>query len=471
MVYEAVAKVIGQTPKINYSNHTMIIEGTTTRITVVIAAGTDFDQTKGNVENNFSFRGNDPSTYVQDRIDSAAKVGAANLEKSHVSDYAALANAFILDLPDTQNSSNVETNTLVARYNSNLTSDPYLESLSFDYARHLFISSSRDGSLPPNLQGRWATELTNEWGSDYHANINLQMNHWGADQTGLGSLQTPLWKYMQHNWAPRGAITARLLYNAPGWVVHNEMNIFGFGGMKTGDEIWADYPVSAAWMMQHVWDYYEYSQDVTWLQETGYPLLASISEFWLSELQDDQYFKDGTLVVNPCTSAEHGPTTFGCTHYQQLLHQLFETTLEACSIVGSLDSHLPTELLDALAKLDTGLHVGSWGQIQEWKLDLDRKNDTHRHLSNLIGWYPGWSIASYADGYKNNTIRDAVRTTLESRGLGIVDANAGWEKVWRAAAWARLNDADKVCISPSSSAGWSHELTNFSHSRHIDKSA
>jgi alpha-L-fucosidase 2 len=78
--------------------------------------------------------------------------------------------------------------------------DPYVESLLFDYARHLFISSSREDSLPPNLQGVWTDQIESAWSGDYHANINLQMNHWFADQTGIGPLQVALWKYIQDTW-------------------------------------------------------------------------------------------------------------------------------------------------------------------------------------------------------------------------------------------------------------------------------
>jgi hypothetical protein len=110
--------------------------------------------------------------------------------------------------------------------------DPYMEALLFDYARHLFICSSRDDSLPPNLQGVWTDQTESAWSGDYHANINLQMNHWFADQVGLGHLQEALFTYMTNTWVPRGTETARLLYNAPGWVTHDEMNIFGHTGMK-----------------------------------------------------------------------------------------------------------------------------------------------------------------------------------------------------------------------------------------------
>lgn len=197
-------------------------------------------------------------------------------------------------------------------------------------------------------------------------------------------------------------------------------------------------------MMQHVWDYYDYSQDEHWLNKTGYPLLKAIAEFWISQLQEDQYYNDGTFVVNPCNSPEHGPTTFGCTHWQQLIHQVFKTTLQAATITSEPDQSFLNSVSNSLAKLDKGLHIGSWGQIQEWKLDIDTQNDTHRHLSNLVGWYPGWSLSSYLSGYTNPTIQSAIATTLYSRGPGIADSNAGWEKVWRAACWARLNNTDEA---------------------------
>ena len=275
------------------------------------------------------------------------------------------------------------------------------------------------------------------------------MNHWTADQTGLTDLQSPLWDYMTDNWVPRGSETAELLYGAPGWVVHNEMNIFGHTGMKSGAE-WANYPASAAWMMQHVFDHWDYSRDEAWLRNQGYPLMKGVAEFWLSQLQEDIFNDDGSLVVNPCNSPEHGPTTFGCAHYQQLVHQVFEAVLSTTTIVGESDTAFIGNVTDSLQRLDKGFHVGSWGQIKEWKLPeepygLEFINDTHRHLSELVGWYPGYSLSSFHDGYTNSTVQDAIRQKLYSRGDGNgKDANAGWAKVWRSACWARLNDTDQA---------------------------
>lgn len=207
-------------------------------VTIVWSAESDYDQTKGNAASNFSFKGEDPGPVVDKITALAASKGYEALLKDHVEDYTALMGLFRLNLPDTANSSGVETSDLVNRY-TNRTSDPFLESLIFDYSRYLLISSSREGSLPANLQGKWTEQVDPPWSADYHANINLQMNYWGADQTGLAFLSRPVFEYMTNTWVPRGTETAQLLYNGSGWVTHNEMNIFGYTGMKDGAE-WAD---------------------------------------------------------------------------------------------------------------------------------------------------------------------------------------------------------------------------------------
>jgi alpha-L-fucosidase 2 len=415
---------------------------------VVIGANTDYDQTAGTAATNFSFKGADPSSYVESVTSAAAAKAESDLRTSHLADYQSLAGQFTLSLPDVAKSAGLETSAMISRYTSGGSGDPYLESTLFEFGRHLFISSTRDNSLPPNLQGRWSPGITTSWGADYHSNINFQMNHWGVDQTGLGNLQMATWNYMQNTWVPRGTQTAQLLYNAAGWVTHDEMNIFGHTGMKYSAQ-WADYPAAPAWMMQHVYDHYSYSQNVTWLQQQGYPLMKGVAQFWLTQLQPDHFFNDGSLVVNPCNSPEHGPTTFACTHYQQLLHQLFSTVLSTSSVVSDTDKAFITNITTALKTLDKGLHIGSWGEVKEWKIPdsygYDFKNDTHRHLSNLIGWYPGYSLSSFLSGYENKTIQSAVATTLYSRGPGNgPDANAGWEKVWRSACWARLNNTSEA---------------------------
>ncbi|CAN9114535.1 unnamed protein product [Alternaria alternata] len=455
MRYDAIARVASgsnvNTRCDSSTNLLTIASGNgTNSVMIVLGAETNYDAKKGTPESDYSFRGEDPGPAVEATTSNAATKTLSGLLKRHIDDFTSLTGRFALSLPDHLKSSQTPTSEVIARYNANNTAgDPYVENLLFDYAQYLFISSSRPGSLPPNLQGRWSEGLWAAWSADYHANINLQMNHWTADQTGLTDLQSPLWDYMTDNWVPRGSETAELLYGAPGWVVHNEMNIFGHTGMKSGAE-WANYPASAAWMMQHVFDHWDYSRDETWLRDQGYPLMKGVAEFWLSQLQEDIFNDDGSLVVNPCNSPEHGPTTFGCAHYQQLVHQVFEAVLSTTTIVGESDTAFIGNVTESLQRLDKGFHVGSWGQIKEWKLPeepygLEFTNDTHRHLSELVGWYPGYSLSSFLDGYTNSTVQDAIRQKLYSRGNGNgQDANAGWAKVWRSACWARLNDTDQA---------------------------
>ena len=454
MRYEAIARVVSsssvQTTCNNVTGALSIIpKNGTTSVAILVGAGTNYDPKKGTAEFGYSFRDEDPGPAVEAITQAAAAKTLKTLQQSHVADFKSLTGRFSLSLPDPLNSAEIQTSELIARYSSNATAgDPFLENLLFDYANYLFISASRPGSLPPNLQGRWSEGLGAAWSGDYHANINLQMNHWTADQTGLTDLQSPLWDYMADNWVPRGQETARLLYGASGWVVHNEMNIFGHTGMKSGAS-WANYAAAAAWMMQHVFDHWDYSQDAEWLQAQGYPMLKGVAEFWLSQLQVDEFTDDGTLVVNPCNSPEHGPTTFGCAHFQQLVHQLFEAILSVEAAGGETDKVFIANVTSSLAKLDTGLHIGEWGQIKEWKLPdsfgYDFINDTHRHLSELVGWHPGYSLSSFKGGYSNVTIQEAVAQKLYSRGEGNAeDANAGWAKVWRSACWARLNNTERA---------------------------
>ncbi|SPO02020.1 related to Alpha-fucosidase A [Cephalotrichum gorgonifer] len=416
-------------------------------VTVVIGASTNYDQSKGNAAANFFFKGPDPAGYVESvTSDGAAEIPEALLRR-HLDDYHSLGSLFSLDLPDPHRSASKETAPLIADYNQHAEGDPFVEGLLFDYSRHLLICSSRDNSLPANLQGRWTEEIEAAWSGDYHININLQMNYWHADQTGLWETEPALWNYMRQTLVPRGTETARLLYNAPGWVTHHGSNIYGYTAMGS-DASWANYPAAPAWMMQHVWDHFDYTQDTNWLSDVAYPMMKGVAEFWLSQLQDDVFTGDGSLVVNPCNSPEHGPTTFGCAHYQQQIHQVFDATLAGASIIGEGDSTFVRALESALTRLDKGLHYTSWGGHKEWKLPdswgVDTESD-HRHLSQLTGWYPGYSIASFQDGYLSTGIQSAVRKTLTARGNGTAgDADASWAKVWRAACWARLNDTDQA---------------------------
>ncbi|KAK5996320.1 putative alpha-fucosidase A [Cladobotryum mycophilum] len=414
-----------------------IPSGKTNQVTLVFAAGTNYDQKKGNAANSYSFKGEDPASTVLSTIHTAGKRKYEQMYNSHVQDHGALSSQFSLDLPDPKNSANVPTATLIAGYKFEV-GNPFIESLLFDYGRYLFIASCRPGSLPPNLQGIWAEALSPAWSADYHVDVNVQMNHWHTEQTGLGGIQDPLWDFMVDTWVPRGTESAALLYDAPGFVGFSNLNTFGFTG-QMNDAVWSNYPASAAWMMKNVWDRYDYGRNESWYRTVGYPMLKSVAEYWIHEMVPDLYSKDGTLVAAPCNSPEHGWTTFGCTHYQQVVWEVFDHVITGWEASGDSNITFLNKVKDTQAKLSPGIIIGWYGQIQEWKIGWDQPNDEHRHLSMLSGWYPGYSIGT---NMWNKTVTDAVNVTLTARGNGTADSNTGWEKVWRVACWAQLNNTD-----------------------------
>jgi alpha-L-fucosidase 2 len=152
----------------------LVIPSTTASFMVVLSADTSFDDSKGNAENEFSFRGIDPAARVSSIVSEAAQKSFDTLLAAHIEDFVSYSGRFTLNLPDTLGSSDKETSTLISGYSLD-NGDPFLESLLFDLGRYLFMSSSRSNSLPAGLQGRWTEQIDPSWGADFHADINLQM--------------------------------------------------------------------------------------------------------------------------------------------------------------------------------------------------------------------------------------------------------------------------------------------------------
>lgn len=208
---------------------TLVIAPEESSIAVIIGASTNYDASNGDEAGGFSFKGDDPAEFVERTTSDGAAETLEGLLERHQADFTSLESAFSLDLPDPNKSADVETASLLADYDYGQ-GDPFVEALLFDYSRYLLISSSRD-SLPANLAGLWTEELQPAWNGDYHININLQMNYWPADQTGLWDTEPALWNYMRQTLVPRGTETARLLYNGSGWVTHHGSNIYGYTAM------------------------------------------------------------------------------------------------------------------------------------------------------------------------------------------------------------------------------------------------
>ncbi|KLO13238.1 glycoside hydrolase family 95 protein [Schizopora paradoxa] len=467
MAYELLATVRSSGGSIACSSSANLGGGALTNATITVdsassasitwVGGTNYDMNAGDATHNFSFLGVDPHEALVAQLKEATSKTYSELLTEHQTDVkAALYDNFALDLgqkPDLE----TPTDVLRSQYEVD-TGNPYLEWVLFNYGRYLLASSAR-GDLPANLQGKWAFDASNPWSGDYHANINLQMNYWFAETTNM-NVSASLFNYMQKTWAPRGAYTANVLYNiSQGWVTHDEMNIFGHTGMKAGEGSaeWADFPESNAWMMFHVWDHFDFTNDLEWWKSQGYPLLKSVAQFHVKNLRPDSRFNDGSLVVAPCNSPEQPPITLACANSQQLIWQLFNAVEKGAKLGGETDAAFLDEITNARSNMDKGVHVGSWGQLQEWKVDMDQPNDTHRHLSHLVGLYPGYALANFEPSLQNGAhgggvdvdytrqqVLDAAQVSLIHRGNGTgPDADSGWEKVWRAACWAQFANASE----------------------------
>jgi alpha-L-fucosidase 2 len=320
--------------------------------------------------------------------------------------------------------------------------DPHLEALYYQFGRYLMIGSSRPGGLPANLQGVWNDKTNPPWAADYHTNINLQMVYWPAELTNLSECHEPLIEYIKTLVEP-GRISAREFFNAKGWIVNTMNNSFGFTAPGWSFP-WGYYPAGGAWLCQHLWEHYAFTGDKDYLEEV-YPVLKEATEFWLDYLIPDE---DGYLVSVPSYSPEHGGISTGATMDHEIAWDLFTNVLEATSLLGIQDE-FAEEIRNARDQL-LPLKIGSWGQLQEWKEDVDDPENKHRHLSHLFALHPGRQISLD----ETPELAEAARTSIIARG----DDGTGWSLAWKVNFWARLGDGDhaytllKTLLQPTGAA-------------------
>lgn len=347
------------------------------------------------------------------------------LRKEHVKDYTSLYNRVELDLGDATRDS-IVTNERLKAYTLG-TSDPALEALFFKYGRYLLISSSRPGTLPANLQGKWNKDMRPMWAADYHANINIQMIYWPAEMTNLSECHEPLLDYIDKLRAP-GRKSAKDFFNADGWIVNTMNNAFGY--TAPGWEFpWGFFPGGAAWYGRHIWEHYEFTQNTDFLRDKGYPIMKEAALFWLDYLTED---KDGHLISSPSYSPEHGGISTGAYMDIQIVWDLFSNCITASEVLQA-DEAFKKQLITAKEKL-LPLKIGKWGQLQEWNEDVDDPESRHRHVSHLYALHPGFQI----NPIKTPELAEAARVTLDARG----DGGTGWSIGWKINFWARLLDGD-----------------------------
>lgn len=362
------------------------------------------------------------------------------MKSRHIEDYQALFQRVQLDLEADVDAST--TDDLLKNYKPQ--EGQALEELFFQYGRYLLISSSRDcpDALPANLQGVWNAVDNPPWNSDYHLNVNLQMNYWPAYVTNLLEAVFPVINYVDdlRVYGRLAAVKYAGIVSQKGeengWLVHTQATPFGWTA-PGWDYYWGWSPAANAWMMQTVYEAYSFYRDQDYLREKIYPMLRETVRFWNAFLHKDQQAQ--RWVSSPSYSPEHGPISIGNTYDQSLIWQLFHDFIQAAQELG-LDEDLLTEVKEKSDLLNP-LQITQSGRIREWYEEEEQyfQNEKveaqHRHASHLVGLYPGNLFS-----YKGQEYIEAARASLNDRG----DGGTGWSKANKINLWARLGDGNRA---------------------------
>ncbi len=385
-----------------------------------------------------------PDVTVNGILEKCVKQSFNTLYNTHYADYSALYNRVELCFND-RTGEIAPVDELLPEYcnNYNVHVASQLEPLYFQYGRYMLISSSRDGSLPANLQGVWNESNCPPWCCDYHINVNLQMNYWLAYNTNLAETAKPLIRYLDKMRKP-GRITAKEYYGIVsdeanpenGWIAHTQATPFGWTS-PGWDFYWGWSTAAIAWLMQNIWEFYEFTLDDELLKNEIYPIMRESAEFYRQWLIYDN--NQDRLVSTPTYSPEHGPVSIGNTYEQSLIEQFYSDFVTASEILD-VDEKLRGEIKSQRDKLKP-FAVGRWGQLKEWYEEDDESFDNtktqknHRHISHLMGLYPGKAINS-----KTPELMKAAITTMNDRG----DESTGWARAYKLNLWSRTGDGNRA---------------------------
>jgi alpha-L-fucosidase 2 len=437
-------------------------------VTLVLSAATSYINQKDTSGN--------PKSLCESTLNAVTGKTYQAMRAEHIADHQKLFNRVKLDL-GTTDAVNLPTDERLAavkacpeRSRRKGAEDPQLFVLYFQFGRYLLMGSSRPGCLPANLQGIWNEHLQAPWNSDFHTNINLQMNYWPAEVCNLAECHLPLFDYMETLVEP-GSKTAKIHYGADGWVVHHLSDIWGF--TTPADGIHGIWPMGSAWLCEHVWEHYLFGGDEKFLANKAYPLMKGAAKFILDFLVEAPEGTPvaGKLVTNPSHSPENSflkadgtrsMFTYAATMDLEIIHELFTNCISAIEILGNnpltplipltkggqggckgeggdFDAAFRAELESALENLAPLQISKKTGRLQEWVEDYDEPEPGHRHMSHIYGLHPSCQITLRG----TPELAEAVRKSLEYR-LSYGGGHTGWSRAWLVNFWARLEDSDEA---------------------------
>ncbi len=321
--------------------------------------------------------------------------------------------------------------------------DPGLIVMYYQFGRYLLMGSSRKpGRLPANLQGIWNGQYKAPWNSDFHTNINLQMNYWPAEPGNLPETIYPLTNFMEKLMIP-GGVTAKEMYHARGWTLHHLTDMFGRTGVADG--VWGVSPMAGPWMTFPLFRHFEFTNDTSYLKRDAYPVIKGSVEFVLDFLIRSP---EGYLVTNPSHSPENSffvpgsdrkeksQLSYATTIDVEIIHGLFDNFIKAAGIL-KMDNDLVKRVNKAKEQLPP-IRIGANGTINEWIKDFEEVEPGHRHMSHLLALYPLNLISLHTP-----ELFTAARKTIERR-LANGGGHTGWSKSWIINFYARLLNGNEA---------------------------
>ena len=386
--------------------------------------------------------------YIENVTDEAwhlANFTYEEFKQRHIADYKKLFDRVSLNLKGAKFDATRPTDKQLLAYSDNHENNPYLEQLYFQYGRYLLISSSRTKGVPANLQGLWAPALRSPWRGNYTININLEENYWPAEVANLSELVAPV-DGLVEGMAVTGRHNAQHFYGIDkGWCAGHNTDAWAMTNpVGTGNESpqWSNWAMGGAWLVETLWDHYDYTRDTEYLRNTAYPLMKGAADFMLAWLIPNPH-NPNELITAPCTSPEadyitdkgyRGSSFYGGTADLAIIRELFKNTIKGAKALG-IDNDYQQQLQSALNRLRP-YHIGKRGNLMEWYHDWEDQDWHHRHQSHLLGLYPFHQISVN----KTPELAAAATKTLEIKG----DNSTGWSTGWRINLWARLHRADKA---------------------------
>lgn len=373
-----------------------------------------------------------------EQIIAAEQLGEERLRLEHRAHFAQSMGRVQLELQGSGAAQQLPIDQRLIAYYRQPESDPALAALYLQFGRYLLLSSTRPGALPPNLQGLWTNTIQAPWNSDYHLNINLQMNYWPSEKGNLSESVSSLTDWIA-SIVPSGEATAKTFYGGEGWVTHILGNLWQFTAPGEHPS-WGATNTGAAWLCQHLYNHYRYTQDRDYLRRV-YPILKGAARFFETTLVQDP--RNGYLVNSPTTSPEnhyrtpegkHVAVCAGSTMDNQIIRELLQNTIAAAKILG-VDAAESKRLAALLPRIKPTT-IAPDGRIMEWMEDFPEVEPHHRHVSHLYGLFPGSEITQEA----TPQLVDAARRSLDARGA----SSTSWSMAWKVNFRARLGDAEEA---------------------------